>query len=415
MKRTLLILISGLALTCIAAPGFAFVEGDLNIHGFYSQGFISTTENSFILDSEDGSFEFNEVGLNFSKRLMSGLHVGVQFFARDFGDTGNNEIKLDWALADFRLKDWLGLRFGQIKAPHGLYNEYRDIDLLRTSIFLPQSVYPEILRDVTLSIQGVGLYGNIGMDALGMLSYQAYYGTQIIDPNSRLAEILAGYPQSSIDNQSTDVDRKYVGSVIWDTPLPGLRLGASYSNVSLSLSGQWNSDVYVTLEDGTQVLAFERGGNVELECDPYENWVYSLEYTWRDLILMAEYMNTRKKYDNSITGKGESDYDGWYAGATYRFTDWFELGAYYSVTDNGPSTDDPAFTLPDYYFDLTDICVTTRFDLSRYWTLKLEYHDLTGAFGLSAWDNPVDEAANTTPSYFEEDWTMFAVKLTVAF
>lgn len=407
MKKSLLILIAGLAFTFFFAHSLAAGERDVQIHGFISQGYISTTENNFISDSQKGTFEFNEVGINFGKELTDNMHIGIQFFSRDFGETGNNEVKIDWALADYRPLDWLGIRFGQIKTPHGLYNEYRDVDALRTYVLLPQSVYPEITRDVTLSIQGGGIYGLINMDAVGRLSYQALYGTQTIDPNNnRLSETLAVIPQTFIDNDRTEVDRKYAGNLVYDGPLPGLRLGVSYDNIEMALSGKYNKEIVI----------FPVGHPVRMKFDTNENWVYSLEYTWENLVLMAEYMDTYRRYDNSVAGSGEFEQTGWYAGGIYRLTDWFELGGYYSSTESDTRENIGSFTFPDYYDDLTDICATLRFDINEYWLLKLEYHTLTGAKGLSAWDNPSSSPGDSIfTEDFEKNWTMFAAKLTASF
>lgn len=402
-------MIVGLAFTIFAVSSFAAEERDVEIHGFVSQGFISTTDNNFIANSNDGTFEFNEIGINFGNKLTSKLRVGMQLFARDFGDTGNNELKIDWALADYRVAEWLGLNFGQLKVPHGFYNEYRDIDSLRPFVFLPQSIYPEITRDVTLSIQGGGIYGSIDMHAAGLLFYQALYGTQAIEPNSRLNEAVSGYPQSAIDSESTKVDRKYAGSLAYDTPLQGFRLGVSYNNTELSFNGHFNQDIMLD----ENIVIIPEGTNATIDFDTYENWIYSLEYTWRNLVLMAEYMDSYRKYEDSITGKGKHETTGWYVAGTYRFVNWFELGAYYSVTDSDSDISSGQFVLPDFYSELTDICVTARFDINDYWTFKLEYHTFTGAKGLSAWDN--ETKTENAIDYFEKDWTMFAAKLTVAF
>ncbi len=413
MKKSLLTLIIGLAIAFFAAPTFAADEAAVQIHGFISQGYLTTTENNFVADSKNGTLEFNELGLNFSKRLTNELYVGIQLFARDFGETGNHEVKIDWALADYRFADWLGLRIGQLKAPHGLYNEYRDIDSLRTYIFLPQSIYPEITREVTLSIQGGGLYGLIDMQAAGRLSYQALFGTQKIDANSdRLTEALSGIPTASVDNEDSEVDSKYVGSLAYDTPLPGLRLGVSYDNIELSLSGRYNTLIAGTIPEGTPTgLIF----------DTYENWVYSLEYTLGNLVLMSEYMDTNREYLSTIGNlhreKFKYEQTGWYVGGTYRLTDWLELGGYYSETE--ADADLGTISFPDYYDELKDICGTVRIDINTYSLLKLEYHSFTGAKGLSAWDNPPSSPDNifisAADGEFAEEWTMFAIKATVAF
>lgn len=411
MRKKLTILIVGLASNLLAGLCFAADATDIEIHGFASQGYLTTTENNFITDSDEGSFEFSEMGINFGKELTDKLRVGVQFFARDFGEMDNNQIIVDWAYADFRFQDWFGLRFGQLKTPHGFYNETRDIDMLRNPIFLPQSVYQEITRSVTLSLQGVGIYGYLDMDALGGFSYQAMYGTQTVGQDSRLSEALIGYPSNVYDNDENNIDTKYAGSFGWDTPLNILRLGVSYNNTKMSLLGHWNRTIVAG--------AFDIGDPIYMDYDKYANWVYSLEFVWQDLMLMAEYIQTKKKFEYKLfdtTEKNDSDGDGWYVNLTYRFSPWFELGGYYSESHSNYDDPPDLQALPDYYNYLEDICITTRFDINESWTFKLEYHNLTGSYGLSARDNPGSSATNVSAvDFFEKEWSMYAAKLTVAF
>ena len=87
----------------------------------------------------------------------------MQLFSRDLGDAANNKINLDWAYADYRQWDWLGLRIGRVKLPIGLYNETRDMDMLRTCIVLPQGIYNELERDNLIALNGMGLYGHVDM------------------------------------------------------------------------------------------------------------------------------------------------------------------------------------------------------------------------------------------------------------
>lgn len=405
MRKTVISIFVALTIVSFIGPCWAVESMGVDIHGFISQGYLKTTDNNFIADSKDGTFEFNEIGINFSNKLSDRMRFSVQLFARDFGETDDSEIRIDFAYGDYFFKDWLGVRFGQLKAPHGLYNETRDIDMLRNSIFLPQSVYQEVVRSSTLSLQGVGLYGHLDMHAVGGLSYQAMYGTQTISQNSRMAEALVGYPSDLYDNENIDVDTKYAGNIVWATPLEGLRLGVSYDNVKMSLLGRWNT----TLIPGL----IEEGMATWMDYDKYENWVYSLEFTWRDLMLMGEYIQTNKVYEISFLGEDDSQPDGWYAGLTYRFADWFELGGYYSESHNNIEVVGILPELPDYYDYLKDVCVTTRFDINPYWVFKLEYHSFTGSQGLSARDNP--ESGFFTLDFFEKDWTMVAAKMTVSF
>ncbi len=429
MKKILMGLLAGIFAILFTVHAWAYELVGVDIHGFISQGYLATTENNFTADSQEGSFEFNELGLNFSKQLTDDMRVGLQFFSKDLGKTGNNKVKIDWAYGDYRWKQWLGLRFGQIKSPHGLYNEYRDVDSLRNSIFLPQSIYPETVRDVTLSIQGAGLYGNIDMNILGWLTYQALYGTQTIDQNTRMSEALVGFASNTYDNDSMNVDVKYAASLAWDTPLQGLRLGVTFDHTEMSLDGHWRSQIGPLPTDSPFTVYIPENGPVSMTYDKLENWVYSAEYILGDLTLMAEYIQTLKDYETAASlyivetdqytnldlGSGEVRPTGWYVGIAYRFIDWLEIGGYYSEFNSNydPKGYIATLAIPDYYGRLDDICGTIRIDFNQFLTLKLEYHDFTGAYGLSAWDNKLHEYTNIAD--FEKEWEMYAAKMTVTF
>src|ERR1035437_3337463 len=147
--------------TGLAMPAWGIDAAGIEIHGFLSQGYIKTTkENNFpVTNSGQGSFNFNDFGINFSKELTPDLHVGLQLFAFDRGTYGRDAITVDLAFGDYRFKDWLGFRAGKVKIPLGLYNEARDNDALRTFIFLPQNEYYEYERDSIMAMIGGSLYG----------------------------------------------------------------------------------------------------------------------------------------------------------------------------------------------------------------------------------------------------------------
>ena len=71
----------------------------VQIHGFLSQGYVkSTKQNNFpVSNSGQGSFNFNDFGINFSKELTPDLHVGLQLSAFDRGSYGKDEVTIDWA------------------------------------------------------------------------------------------------------------------------------------------------------------------------------------------------------------------------------------------------------------------------------------------------------------------------------
>jgi len=153
-----LCLLAGVFLLQMAAVPFApagEIGENLFLNGFVSQGYLNTSENNYLVPrSVNGTAAFTEAAITLSARPMDRLRVGIQFLGRNFGDAGNDQVVIDWAYGDYRWKDQLGFLAGKVKLPFGLYNEGRDVDMLRTSIFLPQSVYNEKQRDFILAYEG---------------------------------------------------------------------------------------------------------------------------------------------------------------------------------------------------------------------------------------------------------------------
>lgn len=289
------------------------VEG-VNIHGFASQGFIMSEQYNYLThNSKDGSFEYNEAGINFSKSLTDKLLFGIQLFSRDLGDVANNKVTIDWAYGDYRLKDWFGIRAGRIKLPIGLYNETRDIDMLRTSIVMPQSCYSDLLRDTSIAANGVGIYGNVDISAAGSIDYQVVAGQMNIDNDSGFEKWFNSRftPLFSLSG-STDTDTAYVGNIRWNTPLDGLVLGISSMTVDAQNPILTGRGVSMTQETSSEIIRF------------------FTEYTWKNLLLASEYQTFKTE---SIIGPNESEVtsENYYLSASYRFTDLFSMGTHYSV------------------------------------------------------------------------------------
>jgi len=383
--------------------------GGVDIHGFVSQGYMQSQDNNYLAnDSSDGTFAFNEIGINFSKQLTDQLRIGLQLFSRDLGAIGNNDIVLDWAFADYRWKDWLGVRAGKIKLPNGLYNETRDLDMLRTSIFLPQGVYSELERASRVSINGLGIYGSIPINALGSLSYYLLGGTFEIsgDDDNGVVRQSNSYDIIKVSGDF-DVGDNYIGALEWQTPLDGLLLKITYNRSEYEFPSE-------TVDPSIGVPA---GTVITTEIPKQQEVVYSIEYTWNNLLLASEYMSRRIHNKVVIDMLGLTVLDditkmqGYYFSASYRFNDWFEAGAYYSKfypdADDKDGSDGVAdgTYMYDYQGWLEDIALSLRFDINEYWICKVEGHLMDGAAYCLALDN--DD--------FEEDWYMFAAKLTFSF
>jgi len=374
--------------------------GNIDIHGFISQGYMKSWNNNHLPNSKDGTFELNEIGINFSTQITENLRAGMQFFSRDFGDMGNHDIVVDWAFIDYLYDDALGFRVGKMKLPYGLYNETRDIDMLRTSIFLPKSIYDDSLRDLYVAIQGIGIYGNIDLGGMGDGSYSAQWGKNNYNTNEGLAKNYSDVGFLEVDDVS--LGYMYNQQYIWNTPLDGLRLAATINVFDdLAATGPIVTDEYA-------MLGFAPGNYSEVVLNHFTRVIYSLEYTIDNLVLMGEYtkfegdyvMNAENSFVPDLIALNEGPFNtgGWYTGASYRFNDLFEAGIYYSTTydsDNKNNNDE-------------NVAISGRFDLNSNWIFKVEYQWIQGTRGLFASDNPegYDE---------DEDSHMVALKTTISF
>jgi hypothetical protein len=355
----------------------------INIHGFISQGFLKSDHNNFYANTEDGTFQFNEFGLHFSTDLTDRFHAGIQFFARDLGDLGNNKIQVDWAYGDYRWRDWLGFRIGRVKGFSGLYSETRDVDMLRTSIFLPSSLYPEIERDTFLASQGICLYGHVALDRMGSLNYQIGYGQTDLASDSSMVKYIMN--QSDTDITNLDMGLTSSIGVVWDTPLEGLRLAGSFERFDLTMDLKLRADTrWRTPDMPVGLLVPHNMNDTEIS-------TLSAEFEQGNLTLMAEYMRFQSHINDNEETKTE-DQEGYYGGAAYRFTDWFALSAYYTVyySDVHDKEGKEAATsgFPHYVAWQKEFVLTTRFDLSDHWTLKFEGHIVNGVALLLLEDNP---------------------------
>lgn len=366
-------------------------EGELAIHGFVSQGYMKSSDNNFLTETDKGSFQFNEMGLNFGYDTGGNVKVGAQLFARDLGDIGEDKVMVSWAYGDYKWRDWLGLRAGIMKFGLGIYNETRDVDSLRTCLLLPQSVYNEGFRDVGQGTKGVALYGNVPMGAGGLLKYDFKMIDVQIPVDSGAAAFIKQRNPAFAEIYSLDFDPTFFGSVNWYTPLEGLVLGVSgYSTESKYEVNMYNPglDMYIDLD---------------IDNKDQRALVYSIEYTFRNLILASEYMVTTRDTSAYPRGNPTNNYDNvksstYYVSAAYRFSEWFEAGAYYSY---GTPDDDGSGASNE----LKDTCLSTKFDITDNMVVKFETHFMDGLFGVTAGDD----------GSLDDSWMLYATKVSYTF
>jgi hypothetical protein len=393
-------------ITSTAVSSWAIEAEGIEIHGFLSQGYIKTTkENNFpVSNSGKGSFNFNDIGINFSKEVTPDLHVGMQLFAFDRGNYGRDKITIDWAYGDYRFRDWLGFRAGKVKIPLGLYNEARDNDALRTFIFLPQQAYFDYERDSLVAILGGAVYGSVPLGAAGTINYQVEIGAVPAIADGGFAKEIGGMIG---DLDITDISSKtsIAHSLEWRTPVPGLR--TLFTGLHTTLSGTANVNPEFN-KDGL-------GGTATWEYDSLHRYMFSLEYTYKDLVLSGEYelddYTLRANYSNGTTIPFNSRQatDSWCLMATYRFNDWFELGGFYhEVYADRHHRDGSTFETFNLYKPQNmwwkDTALTLRFDPIPNTVLKVEGHYVNGNYEI------IENIGGA-----KDNWFLFATKATFSF
>lgn len=242
------ILIPALAILGATGAASAADNFDLQFHGFASQGYLKTHDrDSFGRETEHGSFEFNEFAVNVGATPIERLRVFVQFIAYDLGKYGNDEPQIDLAYGEYQIPTgatWFdaSLVAGRFKTGHGFYNDYRDLDMTRTSVFLPKSCYAAEFRDFFLAANGGQLNSTLRAGVAGSFEVSGFVGTQNIDETqgpildlirqkvAQGATPIPGVGTPTLDLETVDeivLDRLTGGYFTWNTPLDGLRLKVS--------------------------------------------------------------------------------------------------------------------------------------------------------------------------------------------
>jgi hypothetical protein len=376
----------GALLTAAERP--ALVETlNLEAHGFVSFGYLETARNNWLGDTLSGTGEFWEAAANVIVRPVDRLRIGAQVFARDLVKYDNGRVDLDWAYADYRFADAIGVQVGRVKLPLALYNESLDVDAARAQVFLAPSVYALRSRDLFISTDGAKVYGSIDAAGAGSFDYGVFIGAKSIDPDAGFATFMGELGLGPVIN---DISADWLGGAMlhWNTPVEGLGLRFSIGDLHhFSVAGGDAAGTYMTR---TMV-------------DDYLEWWASLLYELPEVTLVAEY--TR------VHGRGETriepgpliiplvdNTEGAYLACTWHATSWFE--AYLGVEGAWADAYDRS-----RQYAYTGVVAANFMPLPN-WSLKLELRGVRGTLGINANDNPQG---------VDDRWGVLALKTTVDF
>jgi hypothetical protein len=364
------------ALAAICFSGSASAV-DYQIHGYAAQGFVLSSHNDFFGDSTDGSFDYYEVGINAAVRVQPNLTFAVQAAVRDAGISDDGSLRLDYAVADYRVLSeanvQAGLRVGKVKNTLGFYNDTRDVVFTRPSILLP-SVYSDNQNQRSLIFTAPGA--------------QFYSGSTI-----GLHELSF----TGTINAERDV-RKNDERLLVDLTVPfDLRIGDS-----------WNIQIMDSIDGGTWQFAYSRfAGQFRLSTAPeieligrfdVDLNVFSARYNAERLTVTAEYVLVDN--DNRLIYMGvpflrqRVAADSGYLQAEYRLgSQWTVMTRLDSFYRNRHDRDGHAFAAANPGIDRRtqfshDVTIGVNWRPDRHWGFWAEHHWINGTATLQALENP---------------------------
>jgi hypothetical protein len=382
----------------IAAPSAMAQIGDIDVHGFASQGYMGSTTYNYLTPSKEGSWAMSEYAINVGSDLSDQLRIGVQFFARNLGDVGGNEVTVDWAFGDYHKYDWLGIRGGRVKMPFGLYGETADFDHVRTSALMPQGVYDLRFRDMRTALNGINPYGNLDLQEGGGLEYSVAFGISTGNTGGAVEKFINDSGLGTFGG--SDNDYTLAAQLIWNTPLDGLRLGHTLTKLKHELTMLIDPTI-AGMMGIDPVQKFKIEGDVNTS---------SVEFSYANIMVAGEYNWWSTESGNPLGFN--LNWENWYAQGSYRLNAWFEMGTYYSVHYEDRDNRSGQGYDPDFSAWQKDLALSTRFDINDNMTFKLEGHYMDGIAMVSTMDNLhlVDD-----PSQIEQNWYMLVSRLSFAF
>ncbi len=369
------------------------------LNGFVMQSYGKTDSNNFLGDTSSarGSLDYTEIGVNGFLKFSPKLQLASQLLSRRAGKIDDGMPKLDYALVDYRVLDnqkhGLGFRVGRVKNPFGFYNETRDVSFTRENIILPQSIYFERTRDVTISSDSVHIYGHKQM-AFGLIGGQLGAGLPLASgENTEYALFGVNRPGEFSGKPSL------IGRVNFE--LDNLGILAAYSYVNLNMEYKPHA---------SESALLNRNGLVNFEAH-----VFSIKYNLIKWSFTGEYAQRKMSSDglrvSSVVNNktGES----FYAQAVYRVSKRWRVISRYDVLyadilDRNGNEFSKATLQANYSRFAKDAVLGVQFNINRSWMSRMELHLIDGTAWLPIQDN-LDSSAVV------RKWRMFNASVSYRF
>lgn len=367
---------------------------DFQLHGFISQGVIDVDGSNFVNDDGALSAELTELGLNGTYQLGTTLRLTGQVVYLDGGNRYPKGVRIDYALLDWSVYDndgWqANIYLGRFKNNHWLYSSTRDIPFARSSIILPQSVYFDGFRDLTVGSDGIAVKISHSDDNYGNFDLNLSYGTSKI--SDKQAEII--FTKLAQGKIKQDYDAQV--SFYWQPVFSSWRFGVSFLDSVFKYNTNDNFDVFVDGDFSFQFYTM----NALYEG---EKWEFSGEVYQEQFSTEGFY---DPQFDNAPVGQGL------YLQSRYKVNKKLTLLAryerFYNNKDDKEGKKLEAETgggIPAYFAYHRDATVGLSYDFSSDFSLRLEYHWLQGAGRLTPVLIPTPQINDS------KNWQLWAAQL----
>lgn len=378
----------------LSYPVFAQSSSDsAQVHGFIAQGLIDVDGSDFVSDDVKVSPRLTEIGINGSYQLTSSLRLAGQAVYLDGGNRYVKGARIDYALIDWSVyndSNWLVNAYGgRFKNIHWLYSGTRDVPHTRPSIILPQSIYFDGFRDISMGSDGLAVKASYSAENVGELDFNFSYGSSTLTTED--AQHLLGDLAQGVGEQ------KYVAqaSIFWQPEMSQWRFGLAKLDSIFSYNSAV-SDVFTDADftfDQYIVSAMYEG----------ELWEFSSEISNTGFKIEGFYADGFNQAKTSLGG---------YVQARYRFNDSLRLLArverYYADKNDkdGKDLEDGSNGLvPSYFGFQHDITLGASYDFAGSFRADFEYHYVEGTARLTPIVFPNLELNNS------KRWDIFAVQL----
>lgn len=377
----------------------AGMASEVTFGGFFSNGYMKSSANNYLTDSENGDFDFVEIGINANWSPLDRTNIRGQLFTFELGPYGNYDPIIDFLFVDYNVSPEFGIRLGRVKRAEGIYTDIQDVDVARTAIMLPVGMYDPRYRNFSAAVDGISLYGNI-QAGNSSFDYTLYHGTLEFGTEGGVAGysltlVSEGLENTKINKLESDTNSGL--QIWWNTPLMGLRFGASHS-------------IYRNIEVATEGTLPQIGWPVLLEDKPEVEWTrLSAEYFVGDWTLISEYhiekiSATRRQTVAGMPGEwadSSQTGDSWYISASRKLLDRLQAGVTYSEY----ISDDRVDSVKN---QIDSLQLSLRYDATDNWSLKAEINSFDGL-------GRIFNQYGQNPEPTDTSWTLFAAKSTFSF